>query len=246
MNQDDMRQRLIETARSLGISPVDLATAVSYESGFNPNVWGGSGGNYYGLIQFGPEERKQYGVDTNNVDSQLGPNGAIANYMRDRGLKPGMGLMDIYSTINAGAPGLYGRSDAGNGGAPGTVADKVNNQMADHRKAAYSFLGMPDGPKGQESYAPPVFGSMSPGAPQDNSIPMFVADRLGTLGGGGQQKQNPMQAAGEALTAATKEYAPARINGAFSGDARQGADGLMKLLQNPQALAQMMLQKRLA
>jgi hypothetical protein len=51
-----------------------------------------------------------------------------------------MGLLDIYSTINAGRPGLYGRSDAANGGAPGTVADKVAT-MAGHRLRANALLG---------------------------------------------------------------------------------------------------------
>jgi hypothetical protein len=138
---NNFRQRLIETADSIGANPVDLATAISYESGFNPNVWGGSGGNYYGLIQFGPNERKQYGVDTNNVDSQLGANGAIAKYMRDRGFKPGMSGMDLYSTINAGSPGRYGASDTAAGGAPGDVRDKWENQMAAHRAKAEALLG---------------------------------------------------------------------------------------------------------
>ena len=35
---------------------------------------------------------------------------AAENFLRDRGVKPGMGLLDIYSTINAGRPGSYDRS----------------------------------------------------------------------------------------------------------------------------------------
>jgi hypothetical protein len=52
-----------------------------------------------------------------------------------------MGLMDVYSAINAGGVGRYGASDAANGGAPGTVADKVNNQMSAHRQNAIEMFG---------------------------------------------------------------------------------------------------------
>lgn len=145
----DMKTGIADAAGALGISPVDLATAISYETGgtFNPTQAGPTTrwGQHRGLIQFGEPQAKQYGVDWSNpAGSQLGANGAIVAYLRDRGVKPGMGMMDIYSTINAGAPGLYNRSDAAAGGAPGTVADKVNNQMAGHRaRAERMFADLP-------------------------------------------------------------------------------------------------------
>lgn len=145
----EIKDGIVQTASALGISPVDLATTISYETGgtFDPTKAGPTTkwGQHRGLIQFGEPQAKQYGVDWSNpVGSQLGPNGAVAAYLRDRGVKPGMGLMDIYSTINAGAPGLYNRSDVAAGGAPGTVADKVNNQMAGHRaKAQALFADLP-------------------------------------------------------------------------------------------------------
>lgn len=143
---DDIRTGIVQTAQALGIDPVDLATSISYETGgtFDPTKAGPTTqwGQHRGLIQFGEPQAKQYGVDWNNpVGSQLGPNGAVANYLRATGVKPGMGLMDIYSAINAGGVGRYGASDANNGGAPGTVADKVNNQMAGHRQKAMALLG---------------------------------------------------------------------------------------------------------
>lgn len=160
-----------QTAQSLGISPIDLGTAISYETGgtFDPKQPGPhtQWGQHRGLIQFGEPQAKQFGVDwAHPLESQLGPDGAVAKYLRSTGVKPGMGMLDLYSAINAGGvgPEFYGRSDANNGGAPGTVADKVNNQMAAHRKNAYSMMGMPDGPKGQESYTPP--NTAIPGAPQ--------------------------------------------------------------------------------
>jgi hypothetical protein len=51
-----------------------------------------------------------------------------------------MGLDQIYSGINAGGVDRMGASDANNGGAPGTVADKVAG-MGDHRVKAAEFLG---------------------------------------------------------------------------------------------------------
>ena len=141
----DLRDGIAATASALGISPVDLATAISYETGgtFDPTKAGPTTqwGQHRGLIQFGEPQAKQYGVDWNDpVGSQLGPNGAVANYLRSTGVKPGMGMMDIYSAINAGGVGRYGASDANNGGAPGTVADKVNQQMAGHRQKAMALF----------------------------------------------------------------------------------------------------------
>jgi hypothetical protein len=98
------------------------------------------------LIQFGEPQAQQYGVDWNNpAGSQLGPDGAIARYYRSNGWQPGMGMLDAYSIVNAGAPGRYSASDANNGGAPGDVRDKVENQMAGHRAAAMRLLGMEGG-----------------------------------------------------------------------------------------------------
>lgn len=142
----ELRQGIIDTANALGVSPIDLATVISYETGgtFDPAQPGPTTqfGQHRGLIQFGEPQAKQHGVDWSNpAASQLGPNGAIASYMRGAGVRPGMGLLDIYSAVNAGRVGRYNASDANNGGAPGTVADKVNYQMDGHRKKAAALLG---------------------------------------------------------------------------------------------------------
>lgn len=191
----DIRQGILATANALGISPVDLATAISYETAgtFDPNKAGPTTqwGQHRGLIQFGEPQAKKYGVDWQNpVGSQLGPDGAVAKYLRDTGVQPGMGMLDIYSAINAGGVGRYGASDANNGGAPGNVRDKVENQMAGHRQKAMALLGdmgssfgMADGPKGQEAYAAPVMGSMMAGSPQPQQ----------------QQASGPIPAAAQAL-----------------------------------------------
>lgn len=146
-NQDVIRQGIIETAQAIGADPVDLATAISYETAgtFNPTKSGPTTqwGQHRGLIQFGEPQAKQFGVNWDDpIGSQLGAEGAIAKYFQSSGFKPGMSGLDLYSTINAGSPGRYKASDANNGGAPGTVADKWNNQMRDHRAKALALLGV--------------------------------------------------------------------------------------------------------
>jgi hypothetical protein len=130
-------EAIVNSARTLGIKPEDLATVISYETGgkFSPSIMGGKGGNYLGLIQFGPSERKQYGASPDqSFTEQMG---AVTRYLQDRGLKPGMGIHDLYSTINAGRPGLYNASDS-----PGqTVNTHVDNMLENHYPKAVSFLG---------------------------------------------------------------------------------------------------------
>ena len=149
----DLYQGIAATAGALGIDPVDLATAISYETGgtFDPMQRGPTTkwGQHRGLIQFGEPQAKQYGVDWNDpLGSQLGPDGAVARYLRDTGVQPGMGLLDVYSAINAGGVGRYNASDAAAGGAPGSVRDKVEQQMAGHREKALAMFG------GQQAPAP--------------------------------------------------------------------------------------------
>lgn len=160
MAQDPaLAQAIVEASTRLGIDPHALATAISYETGgrFSPGIWGGKGGNYLGLIQFGPEERAKYGVKEGQ--SAVEQMGAVENFLRDRGVKPGMGLPDIYSTINAGAPGRYNASDANNGGAPGTVLDKVQNQMGGHARNAQALLS---GQAGMLTPPAPAIASAQP------------------------------------------------------------------------------------
>lgn len=176
----EIRDGIVQTAAAVGIDPVDLATAISYETGgtFDPTKAGPTTkyGQHRGLIQFGEPQAAQYGVDWNNpVGSQLGENGAVAKYLRASGVKPGMGLLDVYSAINAGAPGLYNRSDAAAGGAPGTVADKVNQQMAGHRAKALALFGnQAPAPAAAaiNAVAPVQVASLEPDAGMAETMPM--------------------------------------------------------------------------
>lgn len=165
---DDFRSALIASASRLGINPADLATVISYETGgtFSPSIRGGAGNRHIGLIQFGPNEQQRYGASQKQSAVEQLP--AVEAYLTDRGFKPGMGILDLYSTINAGRPGRYNASDANNGGAPGTVADKVNGQMAGHRAKAAAFLGgeftptMPDAARSGRFGVSGVEASASP------------------------------------------------------------------------------------
>lgn len=163
-----LRDAITASAERLGISPSDLGTAISYETGgkMSPSIYGGKDGRYLGLIQFSPENQKKYGVhERQTAPEQMQ---AVEAYLRDRGVQPGMGLLDVYSTINAGRPGLYDRSDANNGGAPGTVADKVAT-MAGHRMRANAMLGLDDG------HAATVAPSLTGGGPAAPGAPFSLA-----------------------------------------------------------------------
>lgn len=123
------QQYLVKAAQARGVNPLDLATVMARETGgtFNPDIWGGAGGRYYGLIQFGDNERKQFGVNSLNpsfndqVDASL-------NFLQSRGFKPNMNRMDMYSTVLAGSPGHYNSADQ-NGSVKQHVADMGKNEQ---------------------------------------------------------------------------------------------------------------------
>jgi hypothetical protein len=136
----DLKTAVTVAAEELGTTPEDLLTVIGYETGgtYDPAIRGGKNDRHIGLIQFGDNEQAMYGArQDQSVGEQMQ---AVVKYLKHRGFQPGMGLLDLYSTINAGRPGLYNRSDTAAGGAPGTVLDKVNNQMAGHRRKALALL----------------------------------------------------------------------------------------------------------
>lgn len=181
---NDVGRGIVETAESLGMDPLDLGTIISYETGgtFDPVKIGPKTkwGTHRGLIQFGEPQAKQYGVDWSNpLASQLGADGAIARYFRDRGYKPGMGILDAYSIVNAGGPGLSHRSDTAAGGAPGTVKDKVGGQMSGHRAKAADLLRMAQrGGLDMGTDAAPAATSISS---QDTPAPTLVMTESGAV-----------------------------------------------------------------
>jgi len=143
MAGNDLVEAIRASASRLGVDPVDLGTVISYETAGTFDPWKAGPrtqwGQHRGLIQWGEPQRQKYGVHQGMpVGQQLQ---AAERYLADAGFKPGMGLLDMYSAINAGRVGRYNASDANNGGAPGTVRDKVTQQMGPHRAKAAALLG---------------------------------------------------------------------------------------------------------
>jgi hypothetical protein len=118
----------------------DALKVFSYESSNRPDVWGGKGGKYFGIFQAGPSERAQFGIDTKNPNARNQID-AFGKFLSARGYKPGMSLMDMYSTVNAGSPGHYNASD-GNG----TVASHVA-RMSGSNPLSYAAMPQNEAPK---------------------------------------------------------------------------------------------------
>jgi hypothetical protein len=132
-------QDIISTAKALGMSPIDLATIMHYESGFNENVWGGQGGQHFGSIQFGPAERQKYGVNVKDPSSQF-VQGAVYRYFTGRGWK-WPGLEDTYHR-QCRWSGRGRASDTAAGGRAGNVSQKVASKEMAASREAETLLGM--------------------------------------------------------------------------------------------------------
>ena len=139
-------QSVINHANALGISAMDLTIAMSYETGGKlsaDTAGGGAASGRIGLIQFGKEEAIKYGVHPGmTFDEQMN---SVTAYLKDRGVKPGMGLLDIYSTINAGKPGLPDFKDSNPDGK--TVAQRVAQMKVEHNSSALKFFGLDADPR---------------------------------------------------------------------------------------------------
>ena len=178
-----------QAAKELGTSPEDLATVIAYETGgrFSPSIHGGKGGNYQGLIQFGPAERAQFGANDKQSFAQQMP--AVVSYLKTRGFKPGMGLLDLYSTINAGSPGHYNASD-GNGTVTSHVERMQREQAANVRRFLASTSAGTRALPGRDANGMPIPGVDATGKPvtpfgafNPNALrSQFNAQPLGTSG----------------------------------------------------------------
>lgn len=131
-------QALVAAARKLGVSPLDLATIIGFETAgtYSPSKRGGAGGNYMGLIQFGPNERRAYGAHSGQTfEEQV--TGPVVRYFQDRFKGVGMStqgadLLTLYRTVLGGNPraSLTGRD------AFGTSPQSGVARMAPHRSEA--------------------------------------------------------------------------------------------------------------
>ncbi|MCJ2097695.1 hypothetical protein [Methylobacterium sp. E-046] len=202
-----------------GEDPLDLATVMSYETGgtMSPSQYGGAGGRHVGLIQFGPREADKYGASPDQSFQEQLP--GVERYLTARGFQPGMSRLDLYSTINAGRPGLYGASDAGNGGAPGNVADKVAS-MAPHEAKAAAFLGgnftpqMPTG--GQPRSMTP--GIAAPGGASMGSMAQRGAFGLSGIVGQGSAVPGQASPTPDAASLSSQPFTTMPAPGGFSSD----------------------------
>lgn len=133
------RAAFLQTSKNLGLNPYEFGGLVQMESGFRPNVWGGAGGNYRGLIQFGPGARQEVGLPSKDmtIAEQLP---YVEKYFQQRGYKPGMGIEKAYATVLVGNPG--GNLDAKD--SFGTSVSSASPRMkvgGDLYEAAQSVLG---------------------------------------------------------------------------------------------------------
>lgn len=122
LTRDDV-SAIAATARDLGVDARSLGALFELESGVDPNIWGGAGGKYRGLIQFGPGARKEVGLPSGpmTIQEQLP---YVRKYFEQRGFKPGEhGVKELYRTVLVGNP-YQGGTDSW-----GTNADQAAQRM---------------------------------------------------------------------------------------------------------------------
>ena len=137
-------QALVAAARKLGVSPLDLATIIDFETGgaYNPSMMGGAGGNYMGLIQFGAPERQQYGAyKGQSFEEQV--QGPVVRFLKDRFASvgkstEGANLLSLYRTVLGGNPNANINAQDAFGTSP---ASGVARMGANRRRALDTFFG---------------------------------------------------------------------------------------------------------
>lgn len=142
----ELVREAVRAATELGISVQDLLSVIMLESGGDPTIPGGAGNRHVGLIQFGPWEQGHYGVTQQTpIPQQMD---AVIRYMRDRGVKPGMPIENVYAAVNAGKAHLTNRGDTANGGIVDNIKDFTTGPaMAPYIADAQGLL---------QAYAPEV------------------------------------------------------------------------------------------
>ena len=115
------------------------------ESGLDPNVWGGGGGQYRGLIQFGPGARKEVGLPEGPMSiAQQMP--YVEKYFQQRGFQPGKhGTTELYRTVLVGNPNQSGTDSFG------TNSDAAAKRMMPGGDLYQRFSGKFDPVAGQSS-----------------------------------------------------------------------------------------------
>ena len=172
----ELANEIARVSAELGISALDLATVIGYETGGTYDPWQRGPttrwGEHRGLIQWGEPQARQYGVTANtSIRDQLT---AVGRYLRDTGVRAGHGILDIYSAINAGHVGRPNASDRP-GRTVSTHVRDMNQGIRDQGNAVPCF-GLPHRPdqlllhNGQV-----VWLSLSLGRPVIRCLSLFVA-----------------------------------------------------------------------
>ena len=183
---DTDRKATFATAARLGLNPYEFGAVLDKESGINPNIWGGAGGNYYGAIQFGDYERGEAGLDPKKIGrytlAEQMPH--IEKWLLGRGFKPGMGVDKVYATILAGNPNA-------NLDAKDSFGTSVNNALGGLREGGRNY-----------QRAQQVLGPTPEGALLSNSaFEQIPAQTTATYATG--KDQTPAQTAAEAAIGTT-------------------------------------------
>ena len=137
--RDARGQSIIEMATRNGWDPTHIAAIFSYETGgtLNPSEPGrGAAAGRVGLIQAGPNERLSYGLGTGNWAQEIK---GVERYLKGRGAKPGMGMADLYSTVNGGNP-KAGYTPDGNQVVPRSAS--TLKALEQHRQQVIAKLGL--------------------------------------------------------------------------------------------------------
>jgi hypothetical protein len=131
---------LVKAAQRLGLDPIEFASLMSWESGgtLNPNVFGGDGNAYKGIIQFSPDNQRTYGTSGQQSIAQQIP--AVERYLKDRGFQPGKhDIRHAYSAVLAGqASERYWDASDSNGTTVRNAAPKF--RQGEHNARARQFL----------------------------------------------------------------------------------------------------------
>ena len=138
------QQSVARAAERVGIHPAHLAAIMSFETAgtFDPASRNNLG--YVGLIQFGDWEQKNYGVNRQTPFEQQAA--AAAQFLIDRGVKPGDGIDRIYAAVLVGNADGRLKDGSDGMGAKDAYGTSVRNALEElspggaHYKKALRFL----------------------------------------------------------------------------------------------------------
>jgi tape measure domain-containing protein len=221
-NLSSQGKALVAAANKLGVSPLDLATIIGFETGgtYNPSKFGGAGGNYMGLIQFGPNERRQYGAyKGQSFEEQV--QGPVVRYFQDRFAGVGMStkgadLLTLYRTVLGGNPkaSLTARD------AFGTSPQSGVAMMAPHRREAQRRFF-----SGATITAAPAAPTL-PGVAGAGSMPAGVQQAGARLDAALNESKRQQQLLNEQQTLAALEQKYGAITDALSSQQKAAGDKL--------------------